>query len=76
VSDELPREIVFLGSSAGGKLDGNVVRWNIGTIPAGQTREVTLDVSAKLAGDFDNRCTATADGGWREQGKAMASFVK
>jgi uncharacterized repeat protein (TIGR01451 family) len=76
LTNELPAEITFVGSTGGGKFESGVVRWDIGTIPAGGKREVTLDVSSAQAGTFTNVCHITADGGLREQGKATASFIE
>lgn len=74
LTDELPEEIVFRGAT-GGRLDSQVVRWDLGTIPPGGRRAVALDVSSRLPGSFKNVCTATADRGIREQGKATTTFV-
>ncbi|MBY0227741.1 MAG: DUF11 domain-containing protein [Gemmataceae bacterium] len=74
LADELPAEVAFVGATGGGKLEGNAVRWRLGTIPAGGKREVTLEVNATEAGTFKNVCTATAAGGLREQGKAETVF--
>lgn len=75
VTDELPAGITFVGSAGGGNFRGGVVRWKVGTVPAGGMREVMLDVSCALAGTLKNVCNVTADGGVREQARATASFT-
>ncbi|MGL4555177.1 MAG: hypothetical protein ACRC33_28760 [Gemmataceae bacterium] len=62
MSDELPEEIVYLGSN-GGRLDGQFVRWDLGTIPAGGKRTVSVEVRSRSPGTFKNVVTATADRG-------------
>jgi uncharacterized repeat protein (TIGR01451 family) len=74
LSDELPPEIVFLGA-VGGRLDGDHVRWDIGTIAAGGKRTVSVDVRSRVAGKFKNVFTATANRGLVEQGKVRTLFV-
>lgn len=75
LTDDLPREIVYLGSTGGGRLDGDQVRWGLGTIPAGGRKVVTVDVRSTQAGSFENVVTAKADRGLVEQGKAKTTFT-
>jgi uncharacterized repeat protein (TIGR01451 family) len=74
LSDELTPEIVFLGSN-GGRLDGDLVRWDLGTIAPGSKKTVSVDVRSSIAGTFKNVCTAVADRGLREQGKTITQFT-
>jgi uncharacterized repeat protein (TIGR01451 family) len=61
ISDEIPEQIEFVGASPGGKLEGNVVRWNVGTLAPGQRQQVTLEVVCKVPGTLKNRAVVRAD---------------
>ncbi len=74
LTNDLPGQVAFAGATGGGALDGKAVRWSLGNIAPGAQREVTLSVQATEAGEFKNVCTATADRGLREQGKAVTVF--
>jgi uncharacterized repeat protein (TIGR01451 family) len=76
LSDELPGEITFVGASGGGRVQGKAVRWDLGSLAAGDTRSVQLVVRARRAGTLKNFCTMTADRGVTEQGKAVTKFVQ
>jgi uncharacterized repeat protein (TIGR01451 family) len=72
--DELPADIVFVGASDGGRLEGKEVRWSLGTLVPGERRAVLLTVQAKQRGTFKNVCKATASGDLVEQGAAETQF--
>ncbi len=74
LTDELPAEIAYVGASAGGRLDRDVVRWNLGTLKPGEARSFQVVVRAKKAGTFLNVCTAEAAHLLKEQGKAETTF--
>src|SRR5262249_33775307 len=74
LTDELPPEIAFASATASGRLDGEQVRWDLGTIQPGGKKAVLLVVRARKAGTFKNVCTASADRGLQEQGKAQTLF--
>jgi uncharacterized repeat protein (TIGR01451 family) len=82
LSDELPpldekkkpSGLAFVGATEGGRREGNHVRWNVGTLVAGEKRTVQLTMRATRAGKFENVCTATADRGLTEQARAETSF--
>src|SRR5262249_52710238 len=74
LTDELPAEIAFVSATAGGRLDGEQVRWDLGTIQPGAKKAVLLVVKAKQAGLFKNVCTASGDRGLVEQGKTQTRF--
>jgi uncharacterized repeat protein (TIGR01451 family) len=73
LSDELPREIIFKGAN-GGRLDGNTVRWDLGTIPAGSKRMVWLEVQSNQPGEYKHIVDVFADRGLREQAKVVTQF--
>ncbi|MCA0237162.1 MAG: M36 family metallopeptidase [Bacteroidetes bacterium] len=41
VTDELPDGLFFLSASNGGTFSNGVITWNLGSVPAGQSRELT-----------------------------------
>lgn len=73
--DELTADLQFVRASASGQLTGSQVAWNLGTIAAGARRTVQLVLRARRAGTLRNVCTATADRGLKEQGKAETVFT-
>jgi uncharacterized repeat protein (TIGR01451 family) len=72
--DDLLKEIAFQSATAGGRLDGEFVRWNLGTIPAGGKRNIEVVVKARRSGQFENRCTVEADRGLKEQARCEIDF--
>ncbi len=74
--DELKPDIHFVRASDAGRLTGEVVRWNLGTLAPGARRSVQLVVKSKRAGLFRQVCTATADRGLTEQAKVETTFVR
>jgi uncharacterized repeat protein (TIGR01451 family) len=74
LTDELPAEIAYVGASAGGQFDRDVVRWSLGTLKPGEARSVQVVMRARKAGTFINVCTAEADRNLKEQGKAETTF--
>jgi uncharacterized repeat protein (TIGR01451 family) len=61
VTDEIPELIEFIRATAGGKMVGTTVRWELGTLPPGERREVRLEIRCKVAGTLKNRATAKSD---------------
>jgi uncharacterized repeat protein (TIGR01451 family) len=72
--DNKPSGLVFISATEGGRLDGSHVRWNVGTLVAGEKRVVQMTMRATRAGKFENVCTVTGDRGLTEQGRAETRF--
>jgi len=68
VTDNLPDGV----TTTDGK---SVVKVDAGTIPAGQSREVTFAVKASKAGKFTNAATATADGNLKADGSSVTNVL-
>ena len=60
VADTLPTNATFVSASAGGQRAGNKVIWNLGTLAAGQAKQLTVTLKATQAGTLRNSATATA----------------
>jgi uncharacterized repeat protein (TIGR01451 family) len=69
-----PSGLLFLEASEGGQFVNNEVRWNLGTLVAGESRTVRLTIRASRAGTLKNVCIGTADRGLIEQGLATTEF--
>jgi uncharacterized repeat protein (TIGR01451 family) len=79
LNDELVSEVEFLSATGGGRFDSKgagVVRWSLGTLPAGSRRTVRVTVRGRERGRFKNVATATADRGLIEQGITHTRFVE
>jgi uncharacterized repeat protein (TIGR01451 family) len=55
--------------------DGNDLEYELGTLAAGQTRDVKLTLTAVKAGSTNNRVIATADGNINEERSARVDVV-
>ncbi|MFQ3651148.1 MAG: hypothetical protein SNJ75_12510, partial [Gemmataceae bacterium] len=75
LSHELPREIELV-SAALGRLDGNTLRWDLGTLEAGSSRRVSLEVLTREPGDYKQVVDGRAVGGLVEQGRLLTRFRK
>ncbi len=60
LTDEIPSGVSFVSASDGGNRSGGNVVWNLGTLQPGESRTVTVDVTANSAGSVRNRATARA----------------
>lgn len=58
LTDRFPAGLTFSGASDGGKLDGGLINWNLGTIEPGASRTVTVDSICNQKGDFRNTVVA------------------
>lgn len=59
---------------AGWTVDGrSEISWDIGSLPAGESRELKAVARAKATGTFVNTVTATADGGLRAQSSTQTA---
>ena len=75
LTHELPREIELV-SAALGRLDGNTVRWDLGTLEPGSSRRVSLEVLTREQGDYKQVIDGRAEGGLLEQGRLLTRFRK
>jgi uncharacterized repeat protein (TIGR01451 family) len=75
IYDEVPEGTTFMEASDGGQLtpDKKSVRWNIGPLPQGQSRTVTITLRPTAPGEIYSQSIATADGELRS--KAESSTV-
>ncbi len=57
-------------------VDGKPVAFDVGTLPAGASKDYTVALKATKKGTFDNTATATADGGLKAEAKASTKVTK
>jgi uncharacterized repeat protein (TIGR01451 family) len=74
VSDELVKELEFVEASDRGRFEDGQVRWNLGTLPAGARRTLSVTVKSRFQGRFTNVVTLTADRGLEKQSKVVTRF--
>ncbi|HZT83268.1 MAG TPA: hypothetical protein VFA26_23765, partial [Gemmataceae bacterium] len=74
VTDLLPAGTTFVSASDGGQLMGNRVQWSLGTLAAGASRTVTVELQAAAEGEVINQAEATADGGQSAKAEARTVF--
>jgi uncharacterized repeat protein (TIGR01451 family) len=60
---DVPPDITLVNASQGGQLQGNTVRWKLGTLAPGSKQTVQMNLQARKEGELVNRPTATADRG-------------
>lgn len=70
LSDTVSRGTTYVDSDPPGTVTGGTVRWQLGTLAAGQSKTVALDVRADVAGTVENRAEAAAAGGLAAQAAA------
>lgn len=75
VTDSLPAQTTFVSASNGGKLDGNTVRWSLGTLAAGASQTLELVLQAQASGKVCNKASATADRGLTAESEACTEFI-
>jgi uncharacterized repeat protein (TIGR01451 family) len=70
LTDRLPEGLAFVSASDGGTLNAQArtVEWNLGTLPAGQSKAINVRLKAVKAGDWVNQATARTERG--QEGKA------
>ena len=69
-----PSGLEFVSASDGGRLQGNKVVWDLGTLAVGEQRVMQLTIRSRRAGNFNNVCIATAERGLTEQGHTRTVF--
>lgn len=60
LEDAVPAGTTFVSASDGGQLIGGNVSWNLGTMPTGSSKTVTMTVRADTQGTIRNTATARA----------------
>jgi len=60
VTESIPAGTKFLQASEGGRQDGSVVRWNLGSMAPGATRSFSLKVSSEDSAKVRSTTTANA----------------
>jgi uncharacterized repeat protein (TIGR01451 family) len=63
VTDLVPAQLTLVRIPTGAAIRNGVVTWRVGTLPAGASRTLTMDVrvNANVTGDIVNTATVTAD---------------
>lgn len=54
VTDNIPSGLTYVSSSPAGNASGSTVTWNLGSIPAGGDKTVTVTVKGAQSGTFEN----------------------
>jgi uncharacterized repeat protein (TIGR01451 family) len=75
LTDPLPERMTFLSASAGGRLVGNQVQWQLGTLGPGASRAVDLVLKPQGAGRVRNRAVVTAERGLTDEADVETNFV-
>ncbi len=70
LSDTIPNGTTYVSSDPAGTVLGGAVQWQLGTLEAGQSKTVAIDLRADAAGTVENRAEAVAAGGLAAQGAA------
>lgn len=68
-------QIKFINATQGGQLQGNKVRWALGTIAPGARQAVQLTLEATQAGDLINLAVARDDRGVETKATAKTRFL-
>ncbi len=58
VEDMLPAGLTFVSASDGGTAAGGKVTWNVGTLPVGGSKDLTVNCSGGALGNVKNSCSA------------------
>ena len=66
--------ITRVSATGGGKIDGNVARWNLATLAPGAEQSVQVVLLSRVPGKFTYVCTARTKGGRHEQAQAQTTF--
>lgn len=69
--DQVPQGFTFAGATGEGRHDfvSRTVTWYIGDLPAGQSREVNLDLVAANTGEHKNKAMVTGARGLKSEGE-------
>ena len=77
VTEMIPAGFKFVSADSGGQHDfaTRTIKWFVGEIPAGQSKEVKADLVAVTIGDFNHKATASAARGIKTE-KELATKVE
>ena len=67
VRDTLPPNLTFVSSQPETTPVGSLLTWNLGDVPPGADRQITLSVQPNATGAFDHAATVTMAAGARSQ---------
>ncbi|RMF83035.1 MAG: DUF11 domain-containing protein [Planctomycetota bacterium] len=67
VTDTLPAGVEYVSSSPNASGGGNSLSWNFGSIEAGATQTISINVRATTEGTYENCASVTADHGLSAQ---------
>jgi len=73
LADVVPDGLTYLRSNPAGELQGNTVRWRLGTLAAKQASSVQIDFRADRQGSVTNGAEAAAAGGLRARDGATTT---
>lgn len=75
--DQVPQGFKFVSATSEGRHDfvSRTVYWQLGDIPAGQTKEVNLELVAINAGEHKNKAVVTAARGLKDEQEAMTTVM-
>ncbi|MEE8104966.1 MAG: hypothetical protein V3T86_05475 [Planctomycetota bacterium] len=62
VEATVPPATDFISADSEGRIEGGAVRWHLGTIEAGESKTVTLDLRARIGGEALVNASATGHG--------------
>lgn len=60
IKDPIPAGSTFVSATEGGKVDGNNVVWNLGTLAPGASRTVNVSLNVATSANISNTATVTA----------------
>lgn len=60
VKDPIPAGATFVSATEGGKVDGNAVVWNLGTLAPGASKTVNVSLSVASTSSISNTATVSA----------------
>lgn len=75
LADVVPHGLTYLRSNPAGELLGQSVRWQVGTLSAGESRAVEIDFRADREGSVTNSAEAAAQGGLQATASATTSVT-
>ena len=76
LTDVVPRGLTYLDSNPAGELLGQSVRWQLGTVSAGENRAVKINFRAERQGSFTNSAEAAAQGGLQAKASATTNVTE
>jgi len=60
IKDPIPAGATFVSATEGGKVDGNAVVWNVGTLAPGASKTVNVSLSVAATSNISNTATVSA----------------